>query len=317
MLRSPSHQDLLPLLGRRVRRRALHVLPDQLQLAAGVERHRVAGDHPRVGDLGDPAALAVRARRRRRPASSSSIFSGRIVSRCPSRSITLETPTKPATNSFARLLVELHRRAHLLDPALVEDGDPVAHRQRLVLVVGDVDEGDADLALDRLQLDLHLLAQLQVEGAERLVEQQHLGPVDDRPRQRHPLALAAGELARLALGVAGQAHHLQRLVAALGPLGLVHPGHLQPVGDVVADGHVREQGVVLEDGVDGAVVGRHAADVLAGQLDRAAAGILEAGDHPQRRRLAGAGGPEHREELAALRSRGRFPQPRPPRRSAW
>jgi hypothetical protein len=64
--------------------------------------------------------------------------------------------------------------------------------------VGDVDEGDADLALDALELDLHLLAQLEVQRAERLVEQQHLRAVDDRPGQRDALALAAGELRRLA-----------------------------------------------------------------------------------------------------------------------
>ena len=62
----------------------------------------------------------------------------------------------------------------------------------------DVDEGDPEVVLDRLQLELHLLAQLQVERAERLVEQQHLRPVDERPRERDPLLLAAGELARLA-----------------------------------------------------------------------------------------------------------------------
>jgi hypothetical protein len=43
-------------------------------------------------------------------------------------------------------------------------------RRSLLLVVRDVYEGDADLALDRAQLVLHLLAQLQVERAERLVE---------------------------------------------------------------------------------------------------------------------------------------------------
>ena len=73
-----------------------------------------------------------------------------------------------------RLLVHLRRRADLLDPALVEHGDAVAHRERLFLVVRDVDERDAEVALQRLQEDLHLLAQLQVERAERLVEQQHL-----------------------------------------------------------------------------------------------------------------------------------------------
>ena len=49
--------------------------------------------------------------------------------------------------------------------------------------------------LDRLELDLHLLAELQVERAERLVEEQHAGPVHERPGERHALALAAGELA--------------------------------------------------------------------------------------------------------------------------
>ena len=50
--------------------------------------------------------------------------------------------------------------------------------------------------LDRAQLVLHLLAQLQVERAERLVEQQHARPVHERARERHALALAARELAR-------------------------------------------------------------------------------------------------------------------------
>src|ERR1700760_4294919 len=50
-----------------------------------------------------------------------------------------------------------------------------------------------------------------------------------------PLALAAGELGRLAVAVAGEADHLQRLVAAALALGLVDFRHLQPVGDVVGD----------------------------------------------------------------------------------
>ena len=92
------------------------------------------------------------------------------------------------------MLVDLGGGAHLLDAAPVEDGQAVAHRERLLLVVGDVDERDPEVSLQRLQVDLHLLAELEVERAERLVEQQHLGPVDDRAGERDPLALAAGEL---------------------------------------------------------------------------------------------------------------------------
>ena len=44
-------------------------------------------------------------------------------------------------------------------------------------------------------------AQLEVERAQRLVEQQHAGLVDQRAAERDPLLLAAGQLGRLAGGV--------------------------------------------------------------------------------------------------------------------
>ena len=53
--------------------------------------------------------------------------------------------------------------------------------------------------LDVDELELRVLAQLLVERAERLVEQQQLRPLDQRARQRHALPLAARELVRLAL----------------------------------------------------------------------------------------------------------------------
>ena len=50
--------------------------------------------------------------------------------------------------------VDLLGRTHLLDATLGQDGDLVAHGERFLLVVRDVDERDADLALDRAQLEL-------------------------------------------------------------------------------------------------------------------------------------------------------------------
>ena len=74
-----------------------------------------------------------------------------------------------------------------------------------------IDEGDAELALDCLEFDLHLLAQLEVEGAERLVEEQHLGPTDQRPGQGNALPLAAGELGGLARPRPPELDHVQGL----------------------------------------------------------------------------------------------------------
>ena len=135
---------------------------------------------------------------------------------------------------------------------------------RLFLVVRDVDEGDADLGLDPLQLDLHLLAELQVERAQRLVEQQHLRLVDERPRQRHALRLAAGELRRLARPRSrGAGPARASRPTCWRDLGFGHAAALaEAEGDVVEDGHVREQRVVLEDGVDLALVRRQPGDVL-------------------------------------------------------
>ena len=70
-----------------------------------------------------------------------------------------------------RTLVDVLGRADLLNEAVAHDGDAVGKVERLLLIVGDVEESDAGALLDVLQLALHLLAQLQVERAQRLVQQ--------------------------------------------------------------------------------------------------------------------------------------------------
>ena len=71
--------------------------------------------------------------------------------------------------------------------------------------MGHVDERDPDLALERLELELHLLAELEVEGAERFVEEQHRRLVDQGPGERDALLLAAGHLPGTPALVAGEA----------------------------------------------------------------------------------------------------------------
>ena len=142
------------------------------------------------------------------------------------------------------------------------------------------------------------LAQLQVQGAEGLVEQQGLGQVDQGAGERDALLLAAGELVRLALRHVGQAHDLEQLHHA-GLDDVVRRLLVaQAERHVLEHVHVGEQRVVLEHGVDVALVGRGARDVLAVQQDPPGGGLFEPGDHPQRGGLAAARRTEHREELA-------------------
>ena len=173
-----------------------------------------------------------------------------------------------------RALVDLARRPDLADPAAGHDGDPRRHRQGLLLVVRDEHERRADLAVDARQLDLHLLAELEVERPERLVEEQHGRSLGERARQRDTLRLAARQLRRVAVAVLRQADQLEVLRDALTDLAVRQALHPQAERDVVGDGHVREQRVVLEDRVDVALVRGQVVDppALDAQLARTSAG---------------------------------------------
>src|SRR5262249_56736190 len=76
----------------------------------------------------------------------------------------------------ARVAVDLLAVALLHDASAVHHDDAVGQCQRLGLVVGDVDRGDAEALLQLLELDAHALAQLGVEIAQRLVQQQNAPP---------------------------------------------------------------------------------------------------------------------------------------------
>ena len=125
-----------------------------------------------------------------------------------------------------------------------------------------------------------------------------VGSVDQGPGQRDALLLAARHLPGPPLLVAGQADERERLADPPALLVAARLALAQAVADVLGHVHVREQGVVLEDRVDVAPVRRHAGDRLAGEQDLALGRLLEAGDHPEGRRLAAAGRPEDRVELA-------------------
>ena len=129
-------------------------------------------------------------------------------------SMKLERPTNAGDEPVGRALVEVLLRAHLPHGAVAHHHQPVGHGQRLLLVVRHHDRREPELALQLADLDAHLLAQLGVEVRERLVEQQHIGPEDERASQRDALLLAARELARQALAQLLEAHEAQGLVDA-------------------------------------------------------------------------------------------------------
>ena len=94
------------------------------------------------------------------------------------------------------LLEDLLGGVELLDPPGAHDREPVAEGERLGLVVGDEDGGEAEAAVQLVDLGAHLVAQPGVEVAQRLVEEDELGPGDEAAGQRDALLLAAAQLRR-------------------------------------------------------------------------------------------------------------------------
>ncbi len=193
--------------------------------------------------------------------------------------------------------VDLHGLAHLLDPAVLHDHDPRPERHRLDLVVGDVDRRGLETLVEALQLDAHLHAQLGVEVRQRLVEQEHLRVPHDGAAHGDALALAARELARLALEQLLDAEYLGGVLDALLDLRLGKLPHLEAEGHVVVHAHVRVQSVVLEHHGDVAVLGRQIVDDPVADGDLAGGDLLETCDHAERRGLAAARRPDEDHEL--------------------
>ncbi len=73
---------------------------------------------------------------------------------------------------------------------------------------------------------------------------------------------------------------LQDIADAAADIGTREPAHLEPEGDVLLDGQMREQRIVLKHHAAVAPLGRHRGHVLIAKADAALARILEAGDHP-------------------------------------
>ena len=78
--------------------------------------------------------------------------------------------------------IHLVGRTKLNDAARLHHRDAIGHHHRLVLVVRDEQDRHANAALQVFDLDLQRLAQLAVQRTQRLVQQQQLGPLHERPR---------------------------------------------------------------------------------------------------------------------------------------
>ena len=200
----------------------------------------------------------------------------------------LRAADEAGDEEVVRMLVQLQRRADLLDLPGAQHHDAVGQRHRLDLVVGDVDHRRLQVLMQLRELIAHPHAQRGVEVGQRLVEQEHLGLAHDRAADGHALALPARQVLGLALeqvldvqDARGVAHRAVDLV-------LRYLGQLQPERHVVVQVHVGVERVALEHHRDAALGRRHVVDQAAADAHLAAGDVLQPGDRAQQRRLAAA-----------------------------
>src|SRR5689334_2065933 len=147
--------------------------------------------------------------------------------------------------------------------------------------MSDEDEGDAELALQRLEFELHLATQVGIERRERLIEQKQAGPLDQGACQGNALLLASADAGGLEFCLGSHLDHGQGLLDARGDRVCRTRLDSKPVSNVVFDAEVRKQGVMLKDSVDAAEIGRKQVEALSGHVNFAAAGGFKAGDDAQ------------------------------------
>ena len=174
----------------------------------------------------------------------------------------------------------------------------VGERHRLDLVVGDVDHGRARVAVQGRDLDTGLDPQRRVEVGERLVEQEHLRVAHDRAADGDALALAARELARLAVEQVRDPEPLGRLPDARVDVVPRLARELEPERHVVVGAHMRVERVGLEHHRDAALLRGEVVHHDVVDQDLAGIRVLEARDEAQQGRLPAARRADEDDELA-------------------
>ena len=155
------------------------------------------------------------------------------------------------------------------------------------------------MALSSARICLRSLGSRAARGSSR---RSRLGFEDERAGEGDALFLAAGELGGKAVAFGGELDEFESAQGA--GFGVLGAALAESEFDVAEGGEMGEEGVVLEDGADVALVGFEVVDGGAVEHDFAGGGLFEAADHAEGGGFAAAGGAEEGVETAAFESEG-------------
>ncbi len=179
------------------------------------------------------------------------------------------------------------RRVIVLDAAALHDDDALAQALDLRHVVGSEQHGGAALLAEALESFAHPVRGIGIERCRRLVEQQHLGRVDQRLGERDAGLLSGRELAHRPVEKLDEVEFLAKLGDAAGEIryGVEPPEHIEILPHRQPVRHVDIGALEIHPVQHAVALARHR---RAHHLDRARARHHQAEDDGKRGGLAGA-----------------------------
>ncbi len=208
-------------------------------------------------------------------------------------------PKEPGREGRGRREVEIFGRAFLDNFSFVEEEDAVSELSGFFSVMGDEEGGRPEALEDFACLLANGKAQVDVEVGEGLVHEHQLRSQGYGPGQGDALLLTPAEGVGKAVLREGETHPLQNLgrpaVALLGGYSF------EAEDDILDDGEMGKEGVVLEDHRDRSLLGRHdlaaVGHALSRDVDASGLGRLQPAGEPEDGCLATAGGAEEADNL--------------------
>src|SRR5205085_6587087 len=125
----------------------------------------------------------------------------------------------------------------LPDLPTLQNRHAISDRERLLLIVRDVDRSEPELFANTTDFPTHLDPQFRVEIRKWLIEQQTARSNDERARERHALLLPTGQLMDPPFRVALHVHGRERPGDSFVDFRGGHLPLLEPKRDVLCNRH--------------------------------------------------------------------------------